>query len=273
MVATERMAEVLRDKISTDITYLSVGANIAVSTPVITDTLLDYEIDRNTVSSTNTDTDRKVIFQHIFGVDEANGFACKEVALFEGTKTALEDGEVSTDWTATGDAAVTTDSTIKQIGTNSIKTTLTNSGGTGTITKTTSIGDISAITGTTTTPTGGSIHLKIYPDTLANMTKIEYRIGSSSSDYGSASVTLASLTEDTWYGWNIDMTDLTITGSPSWAAVDYQAIIVTETGNCILYMDDVWVSKNACSRNTVPTLNKTNLYELIYDTTVTVTPK
>ena len=274
MVATEESARLLRDYISTNITRLAVGANKAASVPATSDTSLDYEVTRLTVSSTDTSTDREVTFQHVVDVDSANGFALKEVGLGAAAVTTLEDGEDVSDWTAGGDAAVTADATIFQIGTKSMKIALTFSTGTGTVTKTTSIGDVSAITGVSSgTPVRGAFSSKIYVNSLANVTSITYRIGSDSSNYASKAVTLGSLTEDTWAGFNFSLSGATITGTPVWTAVDYQHIIVVCTADCDVYFDDMFLTQSIATRNSVPTINKTSLLEVIYETTVTVTPQ
>jgi len=274
LVATERMAEKIRDYVSTNVTLLAIGSNKAVSTPNTSDTVLDYEVLRLSSSSTDTDTDRTVKFQHVVSIEEGNGLAFKEVGLYSDSKTALEDGEDVSDWSAGGDAAITADSTIYQIGSKSMKIAITYSTGTGTATKTTSIGDISSITGVSSgTPTGGTVSMKVRPNSLTDFTSITYKIGSSASDYASKTVTLSGLTEDTWSGFNIDLTDASITGTPDWTAVDYQQIVIVATDDCDLYVDDVWVSENISSRNTVPIINKTSFLEVIYETVFTVVPE
>lgn len=273
MPATVYFANKLRDYVSTGAVKLGVG-KLNSDNPTTTSLSLQHELIRITQTSVDTGTDNEVTFQYVLTASQGNGKPLKEIGQFFTAVTQLEDGEDVSDWSAGGDAALSADATIYEVGTKSMKMAITQNTGTSTATKTTSIGDISAITGSSTgTPTNGQIRILMYPDGLANISGATFRLGSDSSNYASEALTIGDLTDESWYSWNIDMKGMDITGTPNWAAVDYQHIIVETTDSADIYFDDMFVSEDAATRSAVPTVNKTNLYEIIYEVTNTVTPQ
>ncbi len=273
MPTTTFLANKARDQLSIDFDYLAVG-KLKTTTPTTNDKTLQHEVIRVASNLTDTSTDREVTKEFVIDSISANGFSLNEVSLVHTAVTQLEDGEDSSDWSASGDASVSTDSSIYEFGSKSLKMSLTYSTGQGTITKTTSIGDVSSFTVVSSgTPTGGVVRLDLYVDDVSNLNStdaIKYRIGSDSSNYAEFTLQASSLSDATWYSWNIDLTSGTITGTPDWTSVAYQYVEVNCSASVNVYIDDVFIANEVGSRSSVPTIDKNNLIEAQYQITTVV---
>jgi len=206
---------------------------------------------------------------------QGNGFALKEIAQCFSAKTIIDAFEATTGWVSGGDvSAIATDSSIFQIGSNSLKLTYTNSTGFGIAQNISSIGDVSTFTGIASgSPITGYVSIKLRPDSLQNISGIQVRFGSDAGNLVYQNVVSGALVEDQWYSLNIDLSSTTVSGNPVWTTASYRAIVISGGGNCVVYADDMFISENVASRSSVPTINKNNTFEAIYEVTDQITPQ
>jgi len=113
----------------------------------------------------------------------------------------------------------------------------TNSGGTATFSATPTSVDISSFTGIASgTPTKGVMALWYKPADSTKITSFDLHIGSDSSNYASITFTP---TDNNFVFAHGNMKDASITGTPVWTAVDYTAIVITETASSNLIIDGI----------------------------------
>lgn len=149
------------------------------------------------------------------------------------------DAAVQAEWIESGDGDnPTRDTTTVLQGTSSVNFPWTNSGGTATFEATPNAADFSALTGAASgTPTEGNITLWYKPSSASDLTTIAIRVGSDSSNYVTVSFTPAADTDIHFQSLPLDQG--VVTGTPVWTAVDYIAVIVTETGSANVTIDDL----------------------------------
>lgn len=271
MATLDKGAKDVAEWLEARYTYGALGLD--ATSPAITQESLLQEAFRKEEDSSEFLTEKKFKKEFIVLSTEANGIIIKEFGLGKGNVFEVENFESIADWSAGGDAAISLDSTYSLFtGLNSMKIALTYSTGTGNASSTTSMGDVSAYTGISSgTPTMGWMTIFFYADdtSLLNATDaIEVRIGSSASDYLSAVFQASDLTDDTWVGLLVDMADgsnVTVTGTPDWTAVDYRNIIIKCTATTDVYIDNWTLSELMLFRVVTPQIEKTNLKEIAYE--------
>lgn len=255
VVVTNGLNE-LRTALSSYIGYLGIGES---ATAVATgDYAMNGELYRTVAISTDTTQEQIITKEFCIGASLLNGYWLRELSLFKGDATLLEDGEAVADWTAGGDAVLTADAVIYKIGSASMKIAITHSTGTSTAVKATSMGSLAAITGINSgTPLYGWVTIWVYITSKTNISTLKYRIGSDSSNYMEATLDLTGVTEATWYFWKIPLASQTKIGTPDWTAVDYQYFIATTTGNANVYIDQMSISYRMIAHSTIPETEKT----------------
>lgn len=142
------------------------------------------------------------------------------------TKAILDPMNSTTGWTAAGTASsLALDTSSYWESPASLRFNMTT--GTGTLTKALSSTNLSSYTGI------GVAFLAVYIPSVANLTSITLRLGSSASDYYSVTSTsgfTGAWTENNWLLVPFDFSTASTTGTPDWTAVDYAQIIVDATG-------------------------------------------
>jgi len=146
---------------------------------------------------------------------------------FPRSRAILDPMTDDTDWTAAGSAsALAEDETVFYSFPASLRFTLTGSS-TGTLTKTISSANI---------PTYEDVavgFLAIDTPSIANLTNIAVRVGSSASAYDEVTETdgfLGAWTTNDWLLVAFDFSSATSTGTPDWTAIDYLQIRIAHTG-------------------------------------------
>lgn len=262
----------IRDYIGLYFNYLGVGNNNA---PVDeTQNTLYGELVRKISGASEASLDKKVTKEYVLGAGDANGEFLKEIGIFKTPQFILENFEDVADWTTVGDGVLTSSTTYKKIGDYSGKMALTYGTGQATTTKTASVGDISDYTKRSEgIPAEGWISMWVYtPDTtkLNATDAIEYRIGSSASNYAKYKLQASSLVDNLWYYWKIPMSSAIIVGNPDWTSVAYQAIITRETATTDIYFDELMYSGRMLSRSVIPTIEKTSNKEIVFEIDIKV---
>lgn len=262
----------IRDYVATNVGYLGVGED---NTPVFeTDETMGGELQRFAQSSTVSTVNKIVTKEFLVAASELNGDFLKEFSLFVTDQTVLEDGDSVVDWSVAGDVVFTSETSPVKIGTYAVKAALTFSSGTGDATNISSLGDISAITESSSgQPLEGWISVwvnAIDTSKLDATDAIEYRIGSSATDYVSAKLQATSLVSGVYYNWVISLNDATVVGVPDWTSVDYQKFIFKETASTDVYLDHLMLSGKMFSRTVMPTFEKTDDRELVFDLDIAV---
>lgn len=107
--------------------------------------------------------------------------------------------------------------------------------------------DISDFTGATSgTPTKGRIGFWYKCTDYTKVTNFKIRVGSDSSNYVSVTVTP---TSNAWVFFDASMITATKVGTPVWTAVDYTAIVITETATSSLNIDGIRILENSFFRH------------------------
>src|SRR3990167_2159217 len=143
------------------------------------------------------------------------------------SRTILDNMNEDTGWTAAGSAsALAEDETVYYESPASLRFTLTGSS-TGTLTKTINALDIASYEDVAVG------FLAIRTPSIANLTNISVRVGSSDSAYDEVTETegfLGAWTVDDWLLVAFDFSGATSTGTPDWTAIDYIQVRVAHTG-------------------------------------------
>jgi len=262
----------IRDYIGSYFNYLGIGNNNAGVAE--TQNTLYGELIRKVSGSSEANLDKKVTKEYVLSAADANGEFLKEIGIFKTPQFTLEDFEDVGDWTTVGDGVLTSDTTYTKIGEYSGKMALTYSTGMATTSKVAVVGDMTDYTKTLQgAPAEGWISVWIYtPDiTKLNATDaIEFRIGSSPTNYAKYKLQASSLTDNLWYYWKIAMSSAEIVGNPDWSSVTYQAIITRETATTEVYFDELMFSGRMLSRSVIPTIEKTANKEIVFEIDITV---
>lgn len=151
-------------------------------------------------------------------------------------------------WTESGDGGnPTLDTSDYRETTGSGVFDWTFSGGTATFTNAISAVEISGFTGAATgTPTKGRIGLWYKASDYTDITNVRIRVGSDSSNYGAFTFTP---TSNGWVFVDGELADMAITGTPNWAAVDYVAIVVTQTATSSIRIDGIRILETSFFRH------------------------
>ncbi len=100
---------------------------------------------------------------------------------------------------------------------------------------------VSSLVGVTSgTPSQGNLGFWLKTDDYSALTDLQIQVGSSSSNYGYASVTLP--TDNEWNYYSIPFTSLTINGTPAWTSVDFLRFTVNPSGSSSMNVDSVMVN-------------------------------
>lgn len=158
-------------------------------------------------------------------------------------KIELDPFTATTGWTASGSASgLTLDNTVFYQYPGSLRFLLTGAS-TGILTKTISSNDLTSYIGV------GVMFLAIRipsTETLANLTSITIRLGSSASAYYSVTATtgfLGAFTLGEWLLVPFDLSTATTTGSPTTTAITYAQVRVATAGTITnFYVGDLWIS-------------------------------
>lgn len=180
----------------------------------------------------------KVTFESRSGTDIMRVVSTRPIPKIE-----LDPMTATTGWTAAGSASsLTLDQNIFYQFPASLRFTLTGSS-TGTLTKAISSVDLTDYLSV------GVVFLAIRipsSQTLANLTSISVKIGSSASAYYSVSATsgfLGAFVLGDWLLVSFDLSGATTTGSPTITAIDYAQISIAHTGTITnFYVGDLWIA-------------------------------
>lgn len=143
---------------------------------------------------------------------------------------------IQAEWIETGDGTNPTIETgnIRE-GTACGKFSWTFSGGTATFTASPTSRDASAFTGASSgAPTKGILGFWYKMLNYTQVTSFQVRIGSDSSNYARITVTP---TSNNWTYSDVHLDTATVVGTPVWTALDYLAVVVTETATSSMLMD------------------------------------
>ncbi len=92
----------------------------------------------------------------------------------------------------------------------------------------------------------GVAFLAIYAPSVTNLTNIELRLGSNSTNYASVTATqgfLGAWTAGEWLLVAFDYSAATNTGSPDWSAIDYVDVLITTSGSITNFqVGGLWIS-------------------------------
>lgn len=196
---------------------------------------LDYTrlFDKELLNDTYTDKDARYIINDFCNVTINYNLEIAEMEYDDST-------DLQATWAAAGDASNREWYTADyREGTGCGKFTWVHSGGTATFTATISSRNGSDFTGVASgTPTKGVLGFHIRASDYTGITSIRIKIGSSTSDYAYWDLT----PDDNNWDFPIDgvglrFIDATIVGTPVWTAMDYLAVVVTETGSGNILLD------------------------------------
>jgi len=150
-----------------------------------------------------------------------------------------DDSAVQAEWIESGDGNNPTNNTTDQVqGDGAVDLNWTNSGGTATFSATPTSQDLSALTGASSgSPVEGNVTLWYKRSAAAGISSVAVRVGSDSSNYVELSFTPEADTD--MHFISLALVDGTVTGTPDWTAVDYLAIVVSETTSAALTVDDI----------------------------------
>lgn len=165
------------------------------------------------------------------------------VSVLPTPKIELDPFTATTGWTASGIASgVTLDSTVFYQNPGSLRFLLTGAG-TGTLTKTISRQDLTNYAGV------GVVFLAIRipsTNTLANLTSINVKLGSSASAYYSVTSTtgfIGAWTLGEWLLVALDLASATTTGTPTVTNITYAQINIVTAGTITnFYIGDLWIA-------------------------------
>lgn len=146
----------------------------------------------------------------------------------------------TTGWTLAGSGSgLTTDKSVLWQSPSSLRFNLTGASA-GTLTKTITSFDL------TDYQSVGVAFLAFRTPSASNLTSIELRIGSDSSNYYSVTVTsgfLEAFTANEWMLAAFDLSTATTTGSPVITAIDYVDLVITHSATLTnFYVGDLWIA-------------------------------
>jgi hypothetical protein len=152
------------------------------------------------------------------------------------------DAGVQAEWIESGDGDNPTQNIADVYqGTSSVTFPWTNSGGTATFEATPTAANFSEFTGINSgKPTKGNLTLHYKPSVASGITSIALRLGSSNSDY--TEVSFAPEPDTRVHFQSLKLSQGSETGTPDWTAVDYAAIVVTQTTSANVVIDDLRVT-------------------------------
>lgn len=161
------------------------------------------------------------------------------VSNYPTARIELDPMTATTGWTAGGTvSSLTTDSTVIWQSPSSLRFNLTI--GTGTLTKTITAIDLTTYLGV------GVAFLAFRTPSAANLTSIELRIGSSSSNYYSVIVTagfLKAFAANDWMLADFDLSTATTVGTPDITKMSYVDLLFVAAGTMTnFYVGDLWIS-------------------------------
>jgi len=153
-----------------------------------------------------------------------------------------DNAAIQAEWLETGDGTNPTVDTADFIqGTSAGVLPWTNSGGTATFTASPTAADFSDLVGSASgAPTEGNVSFWYKRTVATGITSIAFRVGSASGAY--TVVTFTPEADTDWHFKSLPLVAGTETGTPDWTAVDYLAIIVAETGNGSIMVDDIRIT-------------------------------
>lgn len=151
---------------------------------------------------------------------------------------------IQAEWVESGDGGnPTVDTSDFMEGDASAVLPWTNSSGTALWSATPSSQDYSAFTvATTGTPTGGELMAWIKTANYANITTLWVRVGSDSSNYARVALTLENTTD--WQYCRAKLKTASITGTPNWAALNYCAVEIAQTGNGSIRINGIRINQS-----------------------------
>ncbi len=142
---------------------------------------------------------------------------------------------IQAEWVESGDGTNPTVDTNFREGDSSGKFSWTFSGGTATFTASPLSRDSSSFTGAASgSPTKGVIGFWYKTTDYTAVTSFQVRVGSDSSNY--ARVTVVPSSND-WVYSSVHLDTATVVGTPVWTALDYLAVVVTETATSSILFD------------------------------------
>ena len=116
------------------------------------------------------------------------------------------------------------------------------SGGTAAFTSTPSSLDFSDLSGVASgTPSEGVFAFWYKQSDNTAITSIEFRIGSSASDY--TALTFVPTSDDDWNYKRINLIDGSETGTPDWTSIDYLQINITQTADANIRFDGIRINE------------------------------
>ena len=163
------------------------------------------------------------------------------VSVLPTSRAIVDTMDDTSGWTAAGTAgSLTQDPTTFYEGSDSLRFTLTGAG-TGTLTKTVSTQDLSTLQNV------GVGFLAIYvPTSIANLSSITVKLGSSASAYASVTNTqgfLGAWTANNWLLVPFDFSTATNNGTPDWTKIDYLQVSIVTSGTITNFrVGSFWVS-------------------------------
>lgn len=177
----------------------------------------------------------KLTFEHNKGVGIVRVASPKPLQ-----RIILDKMDSITDWTAAGSAgSLVADETVYYETPASLRFTLTGSS-TGTLTKAITAVDAEKYENVAVG------FLAIRTPSVANLTNISVRVGSSASDYDEVTETegfLGAWVVDEWLLVAFDFSGATSTGTPDWTAIDYIQVRIAHTGTITnFYVGGFWLS-------------------------------
>lgn len=194
---------------------------------------LDYTriFDKRLINDTYEDKDARYIVN-----DFCNNFINKNQEI--DSMNYADNSAVQAEWIESGDGDnPTVDTSNLREGTSSVTMPWTNSGGTATFSATPVSVDVQDFTGAASgTPTKGIIAFWYDCLDYTAITNFKLRIGSDSSNYAEITITP---TSNDWVYETQELSDASITGTPDWTALDYAAIVVTETSSSNIRIDGI----------------------------------
>lgn len=211
----------------------SQGISRGINDYVYKDNIEDFDRTKNWLPN-----GAQITFESRKGVD-----IMRAVSVQSTPKIELDPFTATTGWTLAGTASgLTLDSTVFYQDPGSLRFLLTGAG-TGTLTKTISRQDLTNYVGV------GVVFLAIRipsTETLANLTSISVKLGSSASAYYSVTATtgfLGAWTLGEWLLVALDLATATTTGSPTITNITYSQISIVTAGTITnFYIGDFWIA-------------------------------
>ena len=200
---------------------------------------IDYTkiFDKKVISDTWEDVDSRYII---------NDF-CNTVVNYNSTLDNLDydnNAAIQAEWIESGDGNNPTINSSSYLeGNSSGSFGWTFAGGSATWAGTPTTKDISDFTDAASgNPVAGKLMLWLKTSNFANITSFKIRIGSDSLNYAEFTFPLVNTTD--WQYLSANFVNATITGTPVWTAVDYAAIIITETVTGSVLLNGLRVNNN-----------------------------